>query len=122
MEEMEKNMRKFVVVAMVVLLATATTAYSQMADQPAPGTITMSENGVHQAETTVVGKIKEIDLANRMLTLDDGTQFMLPGTLEYSSFPRTGDQVEVTFDEQGGQKAVRWIDVENGGNSHSSGD
>ncbi len=123
MEEREENLRKFLLVAIVVLLATATSVYAQMANQPEPGSIAMTENGAHQDAVTVVGKIKEIDLANRMLTLDDGTQFTLPEALEYSSFPRTGDQVEVTYGEQGMQKTVRWIDVEPGGNSHSgSGD
>jgi hypothetical protein len=115
-------MRKFVVVAMVVLLATATSSYAQMANQPEPGTITMTDNGARQEAVTVVGKIKEIDLANRMLTLDDGTQFALPESLEYTSFPRTGDQVGVTYGEQGAQKTVRWIDVEVGGNSNSGSD
>jgi hypothetical protein len=112
-------MRKFALVAMVVLLAAATSASAQMADQPEPGTITMTENGAHQEAVSVVGKIKEIDLTNRVLTLDDGTQFTLPDSLEYSSFPRTGDQVDVTYGEQGMQKTVRWIDVQAGGNSKS---
>jgi hypothetical protein len=112
-------MRKFALVAMAVLLATAATVSAQMANQPEPGTITMTDNGARQAEMTVVGKIKEIDIANRMLTLEDGTRFTLPPSLEYSSFPRTGDQVDVTYDEQGAEKTVRWIDVQAGGNSKS---
>jgi hypothetical protein len=73
-----------------------------------------------QTELTVDGKIAAVDLSNKTLTLNDGEQFTLPENLEYSSLPTIGQEVEVTFAEQNGQKVVRWIDLDDTADSHDN--
>jgi hypothetical protein len=46
-------------------------------------------------------------------------QFTLAPSLEYTSAPTIGQEVQVTYSEQGGQKVARIIDV-GGANSPSS--
>ncbi len=71
-----------------------------------------------QGALTVTGTITTIDFANRTLALDDGEQFVLPVSLEYTNLPKVGDPVEVTFSQQNGQKMVRWIDRNDMADSH----
>jgi hypothetical protein len=98
------------VVVVAVLLA-GTPAFAQMSDQPAdPGMITMPESGIHQTEVTVTGKISEVDLAGGTLTLDNGMEFTLAPSLQFTSSPAIGQDVEVQYEEQGGQRVVRSID------------
>ncbi|HEX7551168.1 MAG TPA: DUF1344 domain-containing protein [Candidatus Methylomirabilis sp.] len=90
-------------------------AYRAM-DTSQPGWIHTGQ----QIELTVDGKITALDLAHRTMALDDGEQFTLPASLEYTSLPRIGQAVEVTFAEQNGQKVVRWIDLDDTGHSHDA--
>ena len=76
-------------------------------------------NEGQQGDLTATGKITNLDFAHRTLALDDGKQFTLPASLEYSNFPTIGEPVEVTFSEQNGQKVVRWIDLDDTADSHS---
>jgi hypothetical protein len=116
--EKEKNMNKLFVITMWVLLLAAMPAFAQTADQIGqPGN--MPDNGYHQTEMLAVGKITAIDLAHGTLTLDNGTQFRLPPSFEYTSFPALGQEVQVTYGEQGGQKIAHIIDV-GGTRSHAS--
>ena len=110
------------VVVVVVLLLTGISAFAPMAAQPAePGTINMPEGGVHQSEMTVIGKITELDLAGGTVTLDNGTHFTLAPSLQFTSFPALGQDVEVQYDEQGGQRVARSIDQSvRGGSSGGS--
>jgi hypothetical protein len=71
-----------------------------------------------QASRLVTGKITELDFAQGTLTLDNGEQFTLPENLEYTSLPMLGQAVEVTFDEQNGQKVVQQIDPNDTGKSN----
>lgn len=71
----------------------------------------MGESGYHQKEMLAVGKITEIDLANGTVTLDTGAQFTLSPALQYTSFPALGEDVQVTYSEQGGKNVARIIDV-----------
>ena len=109
-----KTSRMVVVVA--VLLA-GTPAFAQMAAPPdQPGN--MPESGVHQTEMTVMGKITELDLAGGTVTLDNGTQFTLAPSLQFTSAPAVGQDVEVQYGEQGGQRVARSVDQSvRGGNS-----
>ena len=112
-------MSKFTLAALAALLLMATSAYAQMADQAGqPGS--MPENGYHQAEISVVGKITDFNLSRGTLTLDDGMQFTLAPSFEYTSFPAIGEQVEVIYDVEGGQKVAHSIDAGFEGHSHSS--
>ena len=109
-------------VVVVVLLLAGTPAFAQTTAQPAePGTINMPESGVQQAGMTVLGKITELDLAAGTVTLDNGTQFTLAPSLQFTSFPALGQDVEVQYDEQGGRRVARSIDQSvRGGNSGGS--
>ena len=101
-----KASRLLVVVA---LLLTGTPAFAQTATEPVqPGN--MPEGGYHQTEMTITGKISELDLAAGTVTLDNGTQFTLAPSLQFTSFPAVGQDVEVQYDERGGQRVARSID------------
>lgn len=98
---------RMVVVAAVLLVGTP--AFAQMAAQPTqPGN--MPEGGYHQTEMSVTGKITELDLSAGTVTLDNGTQFTLAPSLQFTSFPALGQDVEVLYDEQGGKRVARSID------------
>jgi hypothetical protein len=106
----EKNMKKFAAIAMVALLLAEVPAYAQMAipDQSATPATPMTEK-------TVDGVVTDIDLVNRTLTLQNGEQFTLPPSVAETGIPRIGEQVEVTYEEQGGHKVVHEIDMGFGG-------
>jgi hypothetical protein len=90
-------------------------AYRPM-DTTQPGWVHSSS----QAELMVDGTIAAVDLAHKILTLDDGESFMLPEHLEYSTLPTLGQAVEVTFAEQNGQTVVRWIALDDTADSHDN--
>jgi hypothetical protein len=99
------------VVAFVVIAAPAFAQSGAWTGPPTeqPGPPKMSQAG-QQTQMSATGKISEIDLAQGTLTLDDGTQFTLPPNFQYTSFPAVGQEVEVIYDDQGGQKVARSLD------------
>lgn len=103
-------MKTLAFVAMVALLMAGAPAYAQMAipDQSKGAATPMTESAVH-------GVITDINLANRTLTLQDGERFTLPESVAETSTPEIGEQVEVTYDVEGGQNVVREIDMGFGG-------
>ena len=110
-------MNKLSMMTVTGLLLAATPAFAQTADSAGqPGT--MPENGYHQTELSTMGKITAVDLANGSLTLDTGMEFRLAPAFEFTSAPALGQDVQVTYDEQGGQKVAHIIDV-GGTNSHT---
>lgn len=111
-------MKNIAVAAVVTVLLAVTPAFAQVATPPA-GTMTMSESGFRQMETVASGKITEIDLSKGTVTLDTGIEFALAPSLQYTSFPAVGQEVQVTYSEQGGQKVARVIDVGGNGNEAS---
>jgi len=102
---------------MVALLLAATSAFAQTATQPTqPGN--MPEGGYRQTEMSVTGKITELDLSAGTVTLDNGTEFTLAPSLQFTSFPAVGQDVELLYEERGGQRVARSIDQSvRGGNS-----
>src|SRR5512137_2271732 len=108
------SMKKFAGVTVLAVLLFTTPAFAQMTSDP--GTMTMNDSGYHQPEVLATGRITEIDLSKGTLTLDTGMQFTLSPALQYTSFPALGEDVQVTYSEQGGQKVARIIDV---GGTHS---
>jgi hypothetical protein len=106
----EENMKTLAFVALVALLTAGAPAYAQMA-------IPDQSKGIAtpMTETTVDGVITGIDLANRTLTLQDGERFTLPQSVAETSTPEVGEQVEVTYDVEGGQNVVREIGMGFGG-------
>jgi hypothetical protein len=115
--EKEKNMKTSRMVVVVAVLLAGTPAFAQMTAEPVqPGN--MPDGGYHQTGMTAMGKITELDLAAGTVTLDNGTQFTLAPSLQFTSAPALGQDVEVQYDEQGGQRVARSIDQSvRGGNS-----
>jgi hypothetical protein len=108
-------MKKFTGVTLLGVLLFAAPVFAQMTTPTStPGN--MPESGYRQKEMLETGRITEIDLGNGTVTLDTGTQFTLAPSLQYTSFPALGQEVQVTFSEDGGQKVARIIDV---GGTHS---
>ena len=61
----------------------------------------------------VQGKIKSVDPSGKMLTLEDGTQLMIPGTVRVNRQDlMPGNDVKVSFEEKGTQKVVTQIEVQ----------
>jgi hypothetical protein len=115
----ERNMKTSRMIVVVAVLLAGAPVFAQTAAQPVePGTINMPEGGVHQAEMSVTGRITELDLSGGTVTLDNGTQFTLAPSLQFTSFPAVGQDVEVLYDEQGGKRVARSIDQSvHGGNA-----
>lgn len=112
-------MKKFTGTTLLSVLLLATPVLAQMTDSPStPGN--MPESGYHQKEMLATGKITEIDLAKGTVTLDTGTEFTLAPSLQYTSFPALGQEVQVTYSEEGGQKVARIIDVGGASSQDSS--
>jgi hypothetical protein len=111
-------MNKVSMITLLGLLLAATPAVAQMADTSGqPGN--MLENAYHQTGMSTMGRIAAVDLANGTLTLDTGYQFKLAPNFEFTSAPALGQDVQVIYDEQGGQKVAH--DIELGGtNSHNN--
>ena len=113
-------MKKFALVALAAVVLMAAPAYAQQAaDQTAGQSAAMPDNGYHQNEMTVAGRIASIDFSQGTLTLDNGMQFTLPQSFQFTSFPEVGQDVQVTYGhQQDGHDVVQVIDV-GGTNSHT---
>jgi hypothetical protein len=70
-----------------------------------------SSGWIHMKEESVVGKITELDLPHKTLALDNGMEFMLAPSFEFTSDPALGQEVEVIYEEQGAQKIAHSVDV-----------
>ena len=107
-------MKRIMYVAVVALLMAGGTAYAQSAwpDQYGSPTSGMGSDPskFEQKMVNIEGEVKTIDLSDHTLTLQDGTQLKLPTTFEYTSLPVTGEHVQVTYDDEGGQKVVSQIE------------
>ncbi len=61
----------------------------------------------------VQGKIKSVDQTGRILTLEDGTQLMLPPTVRINRGSITpGADVKASYQTKGDQKVVTSIEVQ----------
>ncbi len=110
-------MHKVTGVTVLAFVLLATPVFAQTTDQSSePGTMSMNESGYHQKEMLALGRITEIDLARGTVTLDTGTEFTLAPSLQYTSFPAPGQEVQITYSEQGGQNVASIIEV---GGTHS---
>lgn len=103
-------MKKSAAVAIAVLL-TATSAFAQTASQSSD---TSTQNEFRQSQMSAQGRITTIDLSEGTVTLDNGMQFSLAPSLQYTSFPALGQEVRVTYEERGGTNVARIIDVGGG--------
>lgn len=102
-------MKKLGGVALVLVLLMAP-AVRVMA-QATTDTGTSTENVAPQMEMSTIGTITEVDLANGTMTLDNGMEFKLAPSFQYTSAPAVGQNVEVIYDEQGSQKTAHSVDV-----------
>ena len=60
----------------------------------------------------VQGKIKSVDQSGSMVTLDDGTQIVIPPTFTVEkSALKPGVNVKVSYDEKDGQKVAKSFTV-----------
>ncbi len=63
----------------------------------------------------IQGKIKSVDPTGRMLMLEDGTQLMIPATLNVERKDlRPGADVKASYEDKGTQKVVTSIEVRQG--------
>jgi len=61
----------------------------------------------------VHGKVKSIDPAGRVITLEDGTQLMVPPAMKASSKAVTpGAEVKASYDDKNGEKVLTAIEVQ----------
>lgn len=88
-------MEKFTGATVLAILLLTTPVFAQMVGDP--GTMTMNESGYHQTEVLATGRITELDLSKGTVTLDTGMQFSLSPTLQYTSFPALGEDVQITY-------------------------
>ena len=60
----------------------------------------------------VQGKVKAVDQSGRMLTLEDGTQLMIPTSVKVDRQAlQPGADVKVSYETQGNQNIVTTIEV-----------
>jgi Protein of unknown function (DUF1344) len=60
----------------------------------------------------VQGKIKSVDPSGRMVTLDDGTQIVIPATLTVEKAAlKPGATMKASYDEKDGQKIAKSLTV-----------
>src|SRR3974377_1697197 len=109
-------MKAFALVVMVTLLMAGTVVYAQTAmPDKYPNSTTPSTGKMAE------GVIADIDARHQRLRLQDGEQFVLPPSFAETSPPEVGEQVEVTYEEVGGQKIVRSIDTGDTGHGETGG-
>lgn len=105
-------MKNFGVVALVVVLGMTTPVYAQMQGEPGQsGMTTLGESEASQDWAVVMGRITELDLARGTVTLDNGMEFALPLSFQFTSFPAIGQEVVVSYVEEGGRPTVRSIEI-----------
>lgn len=70
----------------------------------------------------IEGKIKSVDPAGRLVTLEDGTRLVIPATVKVARQDlKPGASVRASFQDQGGQKMVTAITVQAGADSMQPG-
>jgi len=101
-DTMKRNTLRPISVLLLALLVALPLAWVSESHAQAAG-------GMKQIE----GAIKSVDSSGRMVTLDDGTQLTIPPTV---NVPREslkeGAIVKASFEEQGGQKVVTSLEVQ----------
>jgi len=63
---------------------------------------------------TVIGLITDVDLGTRTLMLRDGEQLILPPGVAETSAPQIGEEVEIKYDVEGGQRIVHELEEPTG--------
>jgi Cu/Ag efflux protein CusF len=102
------------VVAGALIGVTATMAQTQA---PAPSSPAPAAPATPAApagmEKSIEGKIKSLDAAGKMLTLQDGTKLTIPSGVKLTRTElKPGASVKVAYEEKGGEKVVTQIEVQ----------
>jgi hypothetical protein len=64
------------------------------------------------AQQQIEGQVQAFDAAGKTLTLADGTKLMIPATVKVGADQlKPGAKVKVAYEEQGGQKVVKTIEM-----------
>ena len=66
------------------------------------------------AEKMAEGKVKSVDMAKKQVTLEDGTMFNVPATVQVKWDDLQGKTVAIAYVEAGQQKTARKIEVKSG--------
>jgi Cu/Ag efflux protein CusF len=81
--------------------------------QTAPPSSSAPASSAPAGDKHMEGKVKSLDPTGKKLTLVDGTEFMIPATVKISRTElRPGANVKVSYEEQGGQKVLKSLEVE----------
>ena len=106
-------------VAAVVVFGSLVGAASAQTQAPAPSTpkpatpSATSPASPAGMEKSIEGKIKSVDPAGKMLTLQDGTQFMIPSGVKLTKTELTpGANVKVAYEEKNGEKVIKHLEVQ----------
>jgi len=107
-------------VAAVVVIGSLVGAASAQTQAPAPATpkpaapaAPASPASPAGMEKSIEGKIKSVDPAGKMLTLQDGTQFMIPSGVKLTKTELTpGANVKVAYEEKNGEKVIKHLEVQ----------
>ena len=92
------------IVGTLAMLGAAAAQYSA----PAPPAATAPAG----TEKSIDGTVKSLDASGKMLTLQDGTQLMIPADVKISRTElKAGATVRVSYEEKGGQKVVKHLEV-----------
>jgi Cu/Ag efflux protein CusF len=75
---------------------------------PAPAAPAQAPAG---AEKMAEGKVKSFDQAKKQVTLEDGTMFTIPATVQVPADLKPGASVSISYVEAGQTKTARKIEV-----------
>jgi hypothetical protein len=79
------------------------------APAPAPATAPAPAAG---AEKMAEGKLKAVDQAKKQVTLEDGSMFTIPTTVQVSwAELKPGKTVQISYSEAGQQKSVKKVEI-----------
>ena len=108
MKNAKRTVAVLVAFLMAVSLGWAIDLLAQTKPPTAPGA------GAPAAEKMEVqGKIKSADLGRGIVTLEDGTQLMIPPTVRVQREAlKAGATVKASYEEKGGQKVVTSMEVQ----------
>jgi len=107
-------MRRWVATLLIVALVGWVGAVSAQTPPPAapPAKQAPAAPPAAAGEKMMEGKVKSADQAKKQLTLEDGTMFTIPTTVQVSwAELKPGKTVLISYSEAGQQKAVKKVEV-----------
>ena len=102
-------MARWIATLLIVALVGWVGAASAQTTTPAPAP---PAAGSMAGEKTMEGKVKSVDQAKKQVTLEDGTSFTIPASVQVEWASITpGKTVSIHYTEAGQMKTVRKVDV-----------